>query len=91
MAYRGLGQTEEARKSSLAAISIVEQLRTQVAGGEEQQQGFLSMRLDPYYGMVELLNAQKQPAEALKYARNSQRGGRYWTFFETAEYRSRRR
>src|SRR4029077_14825593 len=48
MAYRGLGQTEEARKSSLAAISIVEQLRTEVAGGEEQQQGFLSMRLDPY-------------------------------------------
>jgi len=68
MAYRGLGQTEEARKSSLAAISIVEQLRTEVAGGEDQQQGFLSMRLDPYYGMVELLNDQKQPAEALKFA-----------------------
>jgi CHAT domain-containing protein len=68
MAYRGLGKTEEARKSFLASISTVEQLRTQVAGGEEQQQGFLSMRLEPYYGMVELLTAQKQPAEALEYA-----------------------
>jgi CHAT domain-containing protein len=68
VAYQGLGQTEHAKESFLAAIATVEQLRTEVAGGEEQQQSFLSSRLEPYYGLVDLLNAQQQPAEALRYA-----------------------
>ena len=68
VAYQGLGQTEQARQSFLAAIATVEQLRTEVAGGEEQQQSFLSSRLEPYYGLVDLLNTQQRPAEALKYA-----------------------
>jgi CHAT domain-containing protein/tetratricopeptide (TPR) repeat protein len=68
MAHLALGQTVQARQNFLEAISIVELLRTQVAGGEEQQQSFLSSRLEPYYGMVELLNVEKQASEALSYA-----------------------
>ena len=68
IAYQGLGQTDQARQSFLAAISTVELLRTQVAGGEEQHLSFFSSRLAPYYDMVALLDAQKQPSEALAYA-----------------------
>lgn len=68
LALQGLGRTEQARQSFLDAISTVELLRTQVAGGEEQKQSFFSARLAPYYGLVELLDAQKKPDEALAYA-----------------------
>jgi CHAT domain-containing protein len=67
-AYQGLGKTDEARQSFLDAISTVELLRTQVAGGEEQQQSSFSSKLGPYYDMVGLLSAQKQPSDALSYA-----------------------
>jgi CHAT domain-containing protein len=68
IAYNGLGQTERARQSFLEAISTVELLRTQVAGGEEQQQSSFSSKLGPYHDMVDLLAAQKQPSEAFLYA-----------------------
>jgi CHAT domain-containing protein len=52
----------------MEAIATVELLRTQVAGGEEQKQSFFSARLAPYYSLVELLDAEKKPSEALAYA-----------------------
>jgi len=66
-AHENLGENAEARKFFLDAISTVELLRAQVAGGEEEQQSFLSSRLTPYYNLVALLEAQ-QPAEAFAVA-----------------------
>jgi CHAT domain-containing protein len=70
-ALRGLGQTAEARRSFVAAVSTVEALRREAAGGEQQQQSFLENRLSPWLGMVELLASQKEYAEALTYAERS--------------------
>lgn len=70
-AQRALGQPAEARRSLLAAVATVESLRRQVAGGEQQQQSFLENRLSPWLGMVELLVAQKEYAEALTFAEAS--------------------
>jgi CHAT domain-containing protein/tetratricopeptide (TPR) repeat protein len=66
-----LGQPVEARESFLAAIKTVESLRREVAGGEAQQQSFLENRLSPWLGMIDLLLAQKEYAEALSFAEQS--------------------
>ena len=68
LALQGLGKTEQARASFDQAISTIEQLRSQVAGGEEQQQSFFAERYGPYQDMVELLIAQNQTADAFAYA-----------------------
>jgi CHAT domain-containing protein/tetratricopeptide (TPR) repeat protein len=70
-ALYGLGQHAEARDSFLAAISTVESMRREVAGGEQQQQSFLENRLSPWLGMVDLLVAQGKHAEALTFAEQS--------------------
>jgi CHAT domain-containing protein/Tfp pilus assembly protein PilF len=67
ISHRGLGQLDQARQSFLDAISTVELLRTQVVGGEEQQQSSFSSKLGPYYDMVDLLTVQKQTTEALSF------------------------
>ena len=67
----GLGQLEEARNSFVAAISTMESLRRNVAGGEQQQQSFLENRLSPWLGMIDLLVSQGKQAEALKFAEQS--------------------
>jgi len=66
-----LGQPEEARASFLAAISTLENLRREVAGGEQQQQSFLEGRLSPWYDMVDLLVSQRKYVEALTFAEQS--------------------
>jgi CHAT domain-containing protein len=66
-----LGQTVEARRSFLAAIATIESLRNEVAGGEQQQQSFLENRLSPWLGLVDLLVAQQEYAEALTVAEQS--------------------
>jgi CHAT domain-containing protein/tetratricopeptide (TPR) repeat protein len=66
-----LGQPAEARASFQAAISTVESLRREVAGGEQQQQSFLENRLSPWLGMIDLLVAQAKHAEALSFAEQS--------------------
>lgn len=66
-----LGQPEEARTAYLAAITTLETLRREVAGGEQQQQNFLDGRLSPWYDMVELLVSQRKYAEALTFAEQS--------------------
>ena len=67
----GLGQLEEARNTFVAAISTLESLRRNVAGGEQQQQSFLENRLSPWFGMIDLLVSQQQYAEALTFAEQS--------------------
>jgi CHAT domain-containing protein/tetratricopeptide (TPR) repeat protein len=66
-----LGKPEEARASFLAAISALENLRREVAGGEQQQQSFLEGRLSPWYDMVDLLVSQRKYTEALTFAEQS--------------------
>lgn len=70
-ALAGLGQSEEARTNFLAAISTLEFMRRNVAGGEQQQQSFLENRLSPWHGLIDLLVAQGKHAEALTFAEQS--------------------
>ena len=67
-AHFALKQFGQARVSFDQAISTIENLRANVAGGEREQQRFFESKVSPYYAMVELLIAQNQPGEALSYA-----------------------
>jgi CHAT domain-containing protein len=67
-AYFALNQFDQARLSFDKAIASIETLRAQVAGGEEEQQRHFESKTSPYYAMIELLVAQRNPDEALAYA-----------------------
>jgi CHAT domain-containing protein/tetratricopeptide (TPR) repeat protein len=67
-AYRALHKPIEARSAFDEAITVVESLRENVAGGEEQQQNFFKDKLAPYHGMIEVLVAESRFSEALSYA-----------------------
>jgi len=67
-AYFALNQLDQARLSFDEAIASIETLRAQVAGGEEEQQRHFESKISPYYAMVELLVAERNPDEALAYA-----------------------
>jgi CHAT domain-containing protein len=68
VAYRALNQLPQARQALEEAITLTETMRAQVAGGEQAQQRFFEDKLPPYYAMVDLLVAQKQPLDALTFA-----------------------
>jgi CHAT domain-containing protein/tetratricopeptide (TPR) repeat protein len=70
-ALRALGRPVEARESFLAAIATIESMRSEVAGGGQQQQSFLENRLSPWLGMIALLVSQKGYTEALTFAEKS--------------------
>jgi CHAT domain-containing protein/tetratricopeptide (TPR) repeat protein len=67
-AQRMLERPDAAKQSFLKAISNIEQLREQVAGGEQAQQRFFEDKVSPYYAMVDLLFQEKDFAQALNYA-----------------------
>jgi CHAT domain-containing protein/tetratricopeptide (TPR) repeat protein len=67
-AYRALNRPDQARLAFLDAISTIEKLRGQVAGGEQEEQRFFEDKLSPYYQMIGLLIAQNNQAEALRYS-----------------------
>jgi CHAT domain-containing protein/Tfp pilus assembly protein PilF len=67
-AYRALNQPAKAREAFQNAITGIEALRAQVAGGEQAQQRFFESKVSPYHGMIELLVAQSNLAEALTFA-----------------------
>jgi CHAT domain-containing protein/lipopolysaccharide biosynthesis regulator YciM len=69
--HLGMGHLGEAREAFTEAISILERLRVQTAGGIDESERFLESRLQPYYGMVSLLVQENQPAEALALAERS--------------------
>jgi len=68
LAYRALNQSDQARQAFEEAIAIIETVRVQVAGGEQEQQRLFEDKLSPYLAMVDLLIAQNNPTEALTFA-----------------------
>ena len=71
--HRALNQPAEARRAFDEAIGFMEDVRNQVAGGEQHQQRFFERRISPYhdtpyYEVVELLMSQNNAAESLAYA-----------------------
>ena len=67
LAYRALNQSDQARLAFEEAIAVIETMRVQVAGGQQEQQRFFEDKLSPYHAMVDLLVAQNNPAEALTF------------------------
>ena len=67
-AYRGLQRPAEARQTFKEAIAIIEELRAEVAGGEQEQQRSFERKVSPYHAMVELLIEEGELGEALVYA-----------------------
>ena len=67
-AARSLKDTAQARLAFEEAISIIETLRANLAGGERDQQRYFESKVSSYYAMVDLLNAEGKPAEALTFA-----------------------
>lgn len=67
-AYRGLNQLPKAEAEFATAISIIEDMRTRVAGDESEQAGFFGERLEPYSRMIELLASDGRDARAFEYA-----------------------
>jgi CHAT domain-containing protein/Tfp pilus assembly protein PilF len=68
LAYRGLNRLDQARLAFEEAIAIIETMRGQVAGSEQEQQRFFEDKLSPYYEMVDLLVEGNNPTEALIFA-----------------------
>jgi CHAT domain-containing protein len=66
--YRALDQLSQARQAFDGAINTIESMRTQVAGAEQERQGFFEGKVSPYYAMVELLATQNQNVAALSFA-----------------------
>jgi CHAT domain-containing protein/uncharacterized protein HemY len=70
-AYQALGQQEQARHALEEAITTIENMRTQVAGGEQAEESFFEDKVLPYHLMAGLLITQNEPFEALRYAERS--------------------
>jgi CHAT domain-containing protein len=68
LAQRALNQATQARQAFEEAIAIIETLRVQVAGREQEQQRFFESKVSPYHALVDLLITQSRPAEALTFA-----------------------
>jgi CHAT domain-containing protein/tetratricopeptide (TPR) repeat protein len=67
-AYRALKQPAQARTAFEEAITIIETLRANVAGGGEERQRFFESKVSAYHAMVDLLAGEGRPAEALTFA-----------------------
>ncbi|MGH9752826.1 MAG: tetratricopeptide repeat protein [Blastocatellia bacterium] len=67
-AYQQLNKPVEARQALAEAITIVETLRAQVAGGESEQQRSFASKVAPYHAMVDLFTREGKLAEALTFA-----------------------
>src|SRR5262245_9626931 len=70
-AYRQLNRPVEARQALEEAITIIETLRYQVAGGVEAQQSFFQSKVSPYHAMIELLMHEGRPTDALTFAEHA--------------------
>jgi CHAT domain-containing protein len=67
-AHRSLNRPAQARLALEESITIIEALRGQVAGGEQEQHRFFEGKVAPYHAMVELLVTENQVAAALSFA-----------------------
>ncbi|HEX8845557.1 MAG TPA: CHAT domain-containing protein [Pyrinomonadaceae bacterium] len=70
-ARRALNQVDKARQAFSDAVAVIEKLRHQVAGGEEDRQRFFEGRIAPYNALVDLLIAQNELPMAFTYAERS--------------------
>lgn len=83
-ARRALGQHEPARRAFVEAVAVVERLRGQTVGSEQDRQRFFESKTAPYVALVDLLVARGEPDEAFAYAERAKgrmlldvlRGGR---------------
>jgi CHAT domain-containing protein/Tfp pilus assembly protein PilF len=66
--YRALNQPDKARRSFEDAVTVIEDLRSRVAGSEQEQQRFFEKKIWPYQEMIKLLVAEKKWNEALTFA-----------------------
>jgi CHAT domain-containing protein len=66
-----LGHRDEAAKSFEAAIAVIEDLRTKVAGAEENRAHFFAERVAPYQERIALALAAEKTDDALYYAERS--------------------
>ena len=64
----GLNRPLEARQSFAEAVSIVERLRTQTAGGVEERERYFEGGLRAHHGLLSLLVNENQAREALVFA-----------------------
>jgi CHAT domain-containing protein/tetratricopeptide (TPR) repeat protein len=64
----GLNRPLEARQSFAEAVSIIEKMRTQTAGGAEERQRYFEGRLRAHHGLLSLLVKENQTWEALVFA-----------------------
>jgi len=67
-AHLALNEVELAQQDFLESIATIEKLRSQVAGGEQEQQRFFENKIAPYQAMVDVSLAQQKSSEALTYA-----------------------
>ncbi len=65
---RQRGRLDAAIEAATRAVTLTEQRRALVGGGEEQQRQFLAGNIHPYLLLIELLIAAKRPAEAFDVA-----------------------
>ena len=66
--HRALHNNDQARQEFTESIAVIEQLRSQFAGTERDQELSFESKTTPYLEMVDLLIEQKQFAEAFVYA-----------------------
>jgi len=64
----GLNRPLDARQSFAEAISIIEKLREQTAGGVEERQRYFEWGLRAHHGLLSLLVMENQTQEALVFA-----------------------
>jgi CHAT domain-containing protein len=94
-----LGDKSAAREAYAEAVDLVEELRGDAAGGEQERQRFLEGRLAPFQRLSVLLAAEGHAAEALEMAEQAKarvmldvlRAGRAEFTFLTLEERERQR
>jgi len=63
--HLGLNRPLEARQAFTEAVSIIEKLRTQTAGGVEERQRYFEWGLRAHHGLLSLLVMENQTQEAL--------------------------
>jgi CHAT domain-containing protein len=67
-AHQALNQPAKARRVFEQAIVAIEDLRSHVAGGEQERQRFFENKLSPYHALMELLLSQNETEQALAFA-----------------------
>lgn len=65
VAHRHLNQPQQAYHAFEEAVNIIETMRAQVAGIEQEQQRFFESKVNPYLAMADLRIADGRTAEAL--------------------------